>query len=346
MRIYRRTDTKKWAYDVTVNGKRRRKSSFNTEQEAREAAHKLLKHPSQAPQAVLLVDYYKEWIEIHKAPFISKKATQRYYNSLNHLIDYFGSDIKMSALTRTEYQQFINHYASSHAKESTRKLHNCIRACFSDAVYEEMVNVDPTHNINISGVTTETKLKYMNSTDFKRLIAYCKLNPTKSRLLIYTLAVTGARFSEINKMRLTDFIDESTLHIKGTKTKAANRKIKVHPDDISYIKQTAKDLGLHAQIFNLSNNAVNKAFRTLQKRLDIDDYTLHSIRHTHASELIYQGVDINYVSKRLGHANISITLNIYIHLLEEHEHKEDQKTLSILSRLGTGWHESGTKPGT
>jgi site-specific recombinase XerD len=43
---------------------------------------------------------------------------------------------------------------------------------------------------------------------------------------------------------------------------------------------------------------------------------LHDIRHSHASILIKQGVNIKVIQERLGHANINTTLNIYAHLTE------------------------------
>jgi site-specific recombinase XerD len=46
---------------------------------------------------------------------------------------------------------------------------------------------------------------------------------------------------------------------------------------------------------------------------------LHSLRHGHASQLLSQGVPIPTVSKRLGHANPSITLRLYSHALESDE---------------------------
>jgi len=51
------------------------------------------------------------------------------------------------------------------------------------------------------------------------------------------------------------------------------------------------------------------------KTSGVSDIRFHDIRHTHASILINQGVDIVKISKRLGHANPRITLEVYAHLL-------------------------------
>ena len=49
--------------------------------------------------------------------------------------------------------------------------------------------------------------------------------------------------------------------------------------------------------------------------------TFHTLRHTHASQLIAQGVDIVTISKRLGHAKPSVTLAIYAHMFTSDDRK-------------------------
>ncbi|AVQ34567.1 hypothetical protein C7J88_03625 [Staphylococcus muscae] len=60
-------------------------------------------------------------------------------------------------------------------------------------------------------------------------------------------------------------------------------------------------------------------------------YTLHSIRHTHASALLTNGLSIQYISKRLGHSIIEITWRVYIHLLEEHKKEQGQRVRELFS---------------
>jgi integrase len=65
-----------------------------------------------------------------------------------------------------------------------------------------------------------------------------------------------------------------------------------------------------------SPNAVTKEWTRAMDEAGLPKkVTLHSLRHTHASTLIASGMDILTISRRLGHANPTITLNIYGHLL-------------------------------
>jgi integrase len=56
---------------------------------------------------------------------------------------------------------------------------------------------------------------------------------------------------------------------------------------------------------------ISKAWATFAERVGMPEVTFHALRHTHASQLIAQGVDIVTISKRLGHANPNVTLAVY-----------------------------------
>jgi integrase len=68
---------------------------------------------------------------------------------------------------------------------------------------------------------------------------------------------------------------------------------------------------------------VGEAFRQTIKRAGLEapgKLTLHSLRHGFASLLIANGLNVVYVSRQLGHANPSITLEVYAHLFERADH--------------------------
>lgn len=57
------------------------------------------------------------------------------------------------------------------------------------------------------------------------------------------------------------------------------------------------------------------------KKAGIKKIRIHDFRHSHASNLIGEGMDIVAVSKRLGHSNVEMTLNCYTHLLQKNNDK-------------------------
>ena len=71
------------------------------------------------------------------------------------------------------------------------------------------------------------------------------------------------------------------------------------------------------------------ASRVIHYELGVREFTYHSLRHTHATQLIAAGAHPKAVQERLGHKNLSVTLNIYAHNTPELS-KQLEKTLEIL----------------
>ena len=66
---------------------------------------------------------------------------------------------------------------------------------------------------------------------------------------------------------------------------------------------------------------------------DDDQITFHGLRHTHVSYLLSEGIEIYYISKRLGHAGIQITMSTYSHLLDAQKSKQASKAMVALDKL-------------
>ena len=67
--------------------------------------------------------------------------------------------------------------------------------------------------------------------------------------------------------------------------------------------------------------------------LQKQDFHFHSLRHVHVAYLLGQGVDVYAISKRLGHSNVTITLDTYSYLIDEYKAKNDQLITSKLAAL-------------
>ena len=109
--------------------------------------------------------------------------------------------------------------------------------------------------------------------------------------------------------------------LKPTKTKQ-NRWVEI--DDILAAKlERAKDISDSSYMFtnargnSLSPNAIDNAFKKAIKKSGVKQIRIHDLRHSHASWLIGNGMNIVAVSKRLGHASIEQTLQTYTHLIKQ-----------------------------
>ncbi len=116
----------------------------------------------------------------------------------------------------------------------------------------------------------------------------------------------------------------------STKTIAGERYLKLNENTLYYIyelKQYDIRNNINSDYFCCCKNNTRKNARNLQRSLDrltrnikSDEHiTLHTLRHTFGSTLLRNGVGIEVVSKLLGHANITITYNKYIHVIKEQE---------------------------
>ena len=82
------------------------------------------------------------------------------------------------------------------------------------------------------------------------------------------------------------------------------------------------------------NSTLNQKLASYCKKVNVPVISIHGLRHTHASLLLYEGVSIASVAKRLGHSNTTTTQETYIHIIKELENKDNDKILHHLSQLG------------
>jgi integrase len=80
---------------------------------------------------------------------------------------------------------------------------------------------------------------------------------------------------------------------------------------------------------------LTQKFAQVMAKLKIDGVTLHSLRHTHASQLIAAGMDILTISRRLGHGSPMITLAVYGHLFSNTDARAAEIMEATFSNLRT-----------
>ena len=136
-----------------------------------------------------------------------------------------------------------------------------------------------------------------------------------------------------NTMKKKDDLKSITVKLKKTtKTSAGVRTLKLNDTVCWYFEELKKYDATH----NINTSFVcathantRQSARNLQRSLDrivswtqIEDHiTLHTLRHTFGSVMLRRGTPIEVVSKLMGHANINITFNKYIHVLKEQQAK-------------------------
>lgn len=81
------------------------------------------------------------------------------------------------------------------------------------------------------------------------------------------------------------------------------------------------------------NSTVNDVLARHCREIDAPVITIHGLRHTHASLLLFAGVSIASVARRLGHSSMTTTQKTYIHIIQELENKDVDVIMRFLSGL-------------
>lgn len=342
-----------------VDGKKKNKSvgKFRLRKDALKKAQELENNLNTANvdlQELPFATYFEQWFYTYKFNKLAQATINRYLANIKVIKRYF-KDKKTTDIKRSEYQQFINWYGKDHAISSVKKINNYVKNCLSYAIDDDIISKDFTEKVELVGNSDkEYKVEYLNSDELIIL-----KNAVKNHLnglsvtpyMILTAIYTGMRKSEVQALtwKDIDFLhgtisinkawDENTKTFKTTKTESSNRTIPVPP----ILLNALKDLrGNHSTMVfknKLGNiplgNSLNKMLRSIMDNAGISKqgFHFHSLRHVHVAFLIFQGVDIYVISKRLGHSKVSTTLDIYSYLIDEYKAKNDNLIIDKLNTL-------------
>lgn len=294
--------------------------------------------------------YYEKWIHIYKEGAI-RDVTMRKYEITLLWLKRLVPELRLSQLNRISYQQLLNDYAKFHERQTTMDFHHQIKAAVLDAVDEGLIDRDPTRKAIIKGRSPRIKkIKYLNQFELHTLLVNLKLTSEINwDWLILIIAKTGMRFSEALALTPKDFdfshqslIVDKTWDYKGdggflpTKNKSSVRKIQLDWQTIIKFSELIKGLPEDKPIFvngRVFNSTVNGVLERYCKKLEIPVISIHGLRHTHASLLLFAGVSIASVARRLGHASMTTTQKTYIHIIQEMENRDIDLVMRSMAGL-------------
>ena len=115
------------------------------------------------------------------------------------------------------------------------------------------------------------------------------------------------------------------------------RKIQIDWQIVVKFPELVKGLPEERPIFvgedKVYNSTVNEVLTRHCKKCGISAISIHGLRHTHASLLLFAGVSIASVARRLGHASMTTTQKTYLHIIQELENKDVDLVMRTLSGL-------------
>lgn len=203
---------------------------------------------------------------------------------------------------------------------------------------------------NIIKLLENEFIKYYNDNFISNEV---KLREIARRLIILIALKTGMRRSEIFGLARSDdyndldlekcqfSVNKSRQYVKNVgkytkypKSSSSIREKSLPKSLISFIElyYNLLDKFNYKEMYifdHLSIDGTCAWFSKWQEKNNINKIRFHDLRHTHATMLLYQGVDVKTISERLGHADINTTLNIYADVLKE----LDTKAASLLDEI-------------
>ena len=270
--------------------------------------------------------WFEEYAKVNLRPTSysrMKQLTKRIYPALGHK--------RLDKITSRDVQKFItdllvNGKNMNNGKPLSRKtaVHHLslISDVFSYAIRMGMLTDNPCRRVVVPKSEQEEKQIYTLD-EVKTLYEHLKDEPMKYQV-----------YSLIHVRRTSQYTKEKGIYTDTTKTRKSKRVSKFPPSIMNLLKQfrteqakEAKQLGTkwegHDRLFTKWNGAPmnpQTPFEWLQgycERIGIPFRNIHSLRHLHASLLIFEGVDVVAVSADMGHSVVGTTLNLYSHMFQE-----------------------------
>ena len=296
-------------------------------------------------------EYFAGWIEVYKHGAVRPITYKKYLMSLRRLVE-LAPSLRINDLDKRSYQTLINDYARTHEKQTSMDFHNHLKSAVLDAIDEGLLKSDPTRKVIIKGKTPTTKKpKFLSQFELQALLKnLILLDKPNWDWFIMLVSKTGLRFSEAlaltpsdfdftkHKIRITrtwnyKYVDGGFAETKNTSSK---RTLTIDSLLSKQFRKLTKLLPADEPIFingRVFNSTVNNRLCALCKKSGVPVISLHCLRHTHASLLIYTGVSIASIAKRLGHSSVTTTQETYLHIIQELENQDNDKIVRYLSSL-------------
>lgn len=296
--------------------------------------------------------YYKRWITVYKEGAI-RSVTMNKYLMTHQWVIKLAPNVRLKDLSRITYQQLLNDYAVEHERQTTMDFHHQLKGAILDAVDEGLINRDPTRKAIIKGKPPrDKKPKYLNQFELHTMLSSLKLsNEVNWHWFILLVAKTGIRFSEALALTPKDFdfphqmlVINKTWDYKGnggflpTKNQSSVRKVQLDWQTVIQFSQLIKNFPENDPIFikrnqKIYNSTINGILERVCIEAKVPVISIHGLRHTHASLLLFAGVSIASVARRLGHASMTTTQKTYLHVIQELENQDVDIIMRSLSGL-------------
>jgi integrase len=334
LRLYKRKDV--WYVDYTREGKRIRQRVG----ENRKLAEAVL-------SKIKVSKVENRFLDVHNNPDIDLNRLSNSYikyarinkrtwmedsRYVNNFLTYC-KDNKIEKITTLTIEEYKEELYNKVRQSSINKALSVLRRMFNLGMLWGLCNYNPVKGIRFYNENRFRRTRYLTKEELSLFVGQLP----KHIKPVFLLALnTGLRRGELLSLEWKD-IDFHTQIITVKETKNdIQRFIPMNKEVVKILKALPKD---KQKVVSVGKSAIRYNFNRLKKKLNIQDFHFHDLRHTFASYLVMNGVDLRTVQELLGHKSFAMTQR-YSHLSQEHK-KDAVNRLLHDTNLAQGVEKTG-----
>ena len=301
-----------------------------------------------------LVEKYR----IYQEKTVKASTYQRNYHASNTIMNILGKDTLVNRLTASYITEcfLTTGKENSTLNEHLTRLKALLRWGYQNDYIENISFLDKLNKFKDVSKREKIKDKFLETHEVTELLN--QIEKTKCwhwYHLTRFLILSGLRSGEAIALTLSDIdIENRIIHVNKTydavnkivttpKTSCSIRDVYIQDELLkcitllsSYVNERKLLYDKNNDLFLTNSNgnrveyyAYDKFLKTNAELVGIKKITPHSLRHTHASLLLAEGVSIDTISRRLGHENSRVTKEIYLHITEKLKQKDNEALKNI-----------------
>ena len=289
-------------------------------------------------------EWFRHWNDTYGAnrKQTTKDSWESYYR--RHIASAFG-DVPLNELKRENIMRFLTGLEGKYVSGTISHIRSVLNILCRDAVEDGLIPSNPVPPMRRIGGLEDGHREALTAEQEKLFLDYAK-DQSKYYSIIYLQLRTGMRIGEVTGLKTTDIDwDGNWIHVRRTlqrtsaghleqtpKTKAGIRSIPMNTDVRSLLWSQCepyRESGTDGYIFFQKNykaidaQMVNDAVKGLVRLIratghpDFPDVTTHVFRHTFATRAIEAGMSPQTLKVILGHSSISMTMDLYSHVMPD-----------------------------
>lgn len=317
---------------------------------------------------ITIQELYDEYAEFKKYEIRETSLNKSKQILTSHVIPTFGTK-KLNYINLKTLQNWKKTIEEKNLSITMKKnIFGEFRAMMNYAVKFGYIASNPLPKLGNfkDAYETKKKINYYTSDEFLKFIAAAKSEAEKQKNSVYEwnyyvffniAFYTGMRKGEINALKWTDIEylhgTNAIIHVRRSiaqKLKGEDREtppknkssirdlqipkpleniLKEHHKRYSIVENFTDDWRVCGGVQCLRDSSIDKRNKLFAEIAGLKSIRIHDFRHSHASLLANEGINIQEIARRLGHSKIEITWNTYSHLYP----REEERAINILNKI-------------